>query len=189
MTERPKTTARDLERSVRNIVRTLQNTRVPYMLIGAPALSAWGRPRATLDIDFMIMADDLPEKLVVGLAAIGFNRDLAWERHNPFLKGVHTRFHSADFDLDTLLRRDQHHDSAFKRRRKKHHERMFVWFPAPEDLILLKLRAGRPMDFEDVAGIFERVGGQLDLHYLSRWARRLGIMEELNYLIGQFKRD
>ena len=155
------------------------------MLIGALALSAWGRPRATLDIDFMIMADAVPEELVTGLAEFGFERDLVWERYNPFLKGIHARFHSANVVVDFLFRKDAHHDAAFGRRRKKYLQGMYIWFPSPEDLILLKLRAGRASDFEDVLGIFKRVAGKLDLAYLSRWARRLGITEELNYVIDR----
>jgi hypothetical protein len=62
---------------------------------------------------------------------------------------------------------------------------MNIWFPSAEDLILLKLRAGRPTDFDDVIGIVERVGEALDLRYLSVWARRLGVIEELNYVIDR----
>ena len=51
--------------------------------------------------------------------------------------------------------------------------------------LILKLRAGRHTDSDDVAGILERVGDALDLKYLSRWARRLGIIEELNYVIDR----
>lgn len=185
MAEKPKTSAVDLERAVRGVVLAMRKARIPYMLIGALALSAWGRPRATLDIDFMILAGDIPDKLVAALEAIGFNRDLSWERYNPFLKGVQARFRSRHVILDILLRRDAHHDAAFARRRKKYHRGIYIWFPSPEDLILLKLRAGRQADFEDVLGIFERVGGNLDLGYLSRWGRRLGIVEELNYLIDR----
>jgi hypothetical protein len=65
---------------------------------------------------------------------------------------------------------------------------MYIWFPSAEDLILLKLRAGRPTDFDDVIGIIERVREALDLRYLSAWACRLGILgiiEELNYVIDR----
>jgi len=31
------------------------------MLIGALALPVWGRPRATLDMDFMILSGEIPE--------------------------------------------------------------------------------------------------------------------------------
>ncbi len=183
MAQKPRVTPKDLERGLHDIVLALRNARVPYMLIGALALSAWGRPRATLDIDVMIMADTLPEKLVAALAKIGFDRDLAWERYNPFLKGIHARFHSGNIVLDILFRKDAHHEAAFGRRRRKYQQGMYLWFPSPEDLTLLKLRAARPPDFADVLGIFKRVGDKLDFIYLSRWARRLGIVEELNYVI------
>lgn len=155
------------------------------MLIGALALSVWGRPRATLDIDFMILAAKIPERLVWALARLGFNLDLEWERRNPFLKGFQSRFRSKTLTLDILLRRDEHHDDAFRRRCKRYHRGMYIWFPSAEDLILLKLRAGRHTDFDDVVGILERAGDGLDLRYLSGWARRLGISDELGYVIDR----
>ena len=177
--------AEDLEAALRDIVLALRQVRIPYMLIGALALPVWGRPRATLDIDVMILAAEIPDRLIMRLSALGFHRDLEWERQNPFLQGVQARFRSKTLTLDILLRRDQHHEDAFRRRCKKYHRDMYIWFPSAEDLILLKLRAGRHTDFDDVAGILERVGDTLDLRYLSRWARRLGIIEELNYVIDR----
>src|SRR5262249_5966174 len=106
MAEKRKTTVRSIERTVQQIIQALRKTRVPYMLVGALALAAWGRPRVTLDIDFMILADAVPEQLLAALAALGFNRDEAWEHHNPFLRGIHARFRSANVILDILLRTD-----------------------------------------------------------------------------------
>lgn len=40
------------------VIASLRSARVPYMIIGAWALAVWGRPRATMDLDFMIMVDD-----------------------------------------------------------------------------------------------------------------------------------
>jgi hypothetical protein len=177
--------AEDLESAVRDIVSAFRQIRIPYMLIGALALPVWGRPRATLDIDFMILAAEIPARLMTRLSTLGFDLDLDWEMRNPFLKGVQSRFRSKTLTLDILLSNDEHHENAFRRRCKKYHRGMYIWFPSAEDLILLKLRAGRHTDFDDVAGILERVGAALDLRYLSRWARHLGIIEELNYVIDR----
>ncbi len=182
---RRKTRAEDLEAALRDIVLAFRQVRIPYMLIGALALPVWGRPRATLDIDFMILAAEFPERLIVRLSALGFDRDVEWERLNPFLRGAHARFRSKILTVDILLRSNEHHENAFRRRCKKYHRGLYIWFPSAEDLILLKLKAGRPTDFDDVAGIVERVGDALDLGYLSGWARRLGIIEELNYVIDR----
>src|SRR5437016_6267472 len=113
--------AEDLEAALRDIVLAFRLVRIPYMLIGALALPVWGRPRATLDIDFMILAEEIPEKLVLRLTSLGFQRDTEWELANPFLKGIQTRFRSKTLTLDILFRRDKHHEEAFRRRCKKYH--------------------------------------------------------------------
>ena len=74
--KKERTRARDLEAALLDIVLAFRGMRIPYMLIGALALPVWGRPRATLDIDFMILPAEIPEKLTERLSALGFNRDL-----------------------------------------------------------------------------------------------------------------
>lgn len=187
--KRKRTRAEDLEAAVRNIVLAIRQTKTPYMLIGALALPVWGHPRATLDIDVMILASEIPRKLISRLASMGFHLDTEWETMNPFLRGVQSRFRSKTLILDILLRRDAHHDEAFRRRCRKYHRGMYIWFPSAEDLMLLKLRAARHTDFDDVVGILERVGEAMNFRYLSRWARRLGIVDELNYVIDRSERD
>ena len=56
--------------------------RVPYVLIGAWALSVWGMSRATNDVDFLVLVDEeelsrLGDRLIDG----GFELDEA--RHRP----------------------------------------------------------------------------------------------------------
>lgn len=53
---------------------------------------------------------------------------------------------------------------------------------APDDLILQKLKVGRPRDFEDAVTVMARVPAELDRAYLRRWARRLGVTAELAYV-------
>jgi hypothetical protein len=186
MKKKQRVRAEDLEGAVRDVVSILRQVKIPYMLIGALALPVWGRPRATLDIDFMIMAAEIPENLMKQLGAFGFKLDLQWVRDNPFLKGVQSRFRSTTLTLDLLLRKNAHHESAFQRRKRKRYGGMTIWFPSAEDFILLKLRAGRPTDFDDVASVVQRVGGKLDARYLQTWARRLGLIDEVSYVLGRY---
>lgn len=58
-----------------------------------------------------------------------------------------------------------------------------VWIATPENLILLKLKAGRPTDFDDVISIIKNPCLQLDLPYLWSWADRLGLQGELHYIL------
>jgi hypothetical protein len=84
------------------IILCFQRERLPYVLIGAWALAAWGRPRSTNDLDF-----------------------------------------------------------------------------------LQKLKVGRPRDFEDAVSVLEQLKDKLDRRYLEHWARKLGVTEELSYILAE----
>lgn len=58
-----------------------------------------------------------------------------------------------------------------------------VCIAPPEDLILLKLRVGRPTEFDDALGIVKNPRLQFDLDYLWHWADRLGLQGELHYVL------
>ena len=49
-----------LKHQLIQIVDALQELGLPYMVIGAFALTAWGRPRATLDLDLIIKTTEVP---------------------------------------------------------------------------------------------------------------------------------
>jgi hypothetical protein len=50
-------------------------------------------------------------------------------------------------------------------------------------VILLKLAAGRPGDFDDAMAIVDNSQICLDLDYLWSWAERLGLQSELHYVL------
>src|SRR6266566_4510070 len=107
-----------LEEAFVAAISALRRSRIPYMVIGAFALSAWGRPRATLDFDIMIAADSIPERLVRNLLQARFKPDADWADHNPMLRGFQTRFRSGRAAVDILLPRDRHDRQAFEHRKK-----------------------------------------------------------------------
>ena len=48
----------------------------------------------------------------------------------------------------------------------------------------MKLKASRPYDFGDAITVVARQGDLLDREYLFMWARRLGLFEELSYVLN-----
>ena len=98
------------------------------------------------------------------------------------IRAFHKRFRSGRTPVDLLLNRDAHDAAAFLRRKKKLFEGRYLWFPSAEDLLIQKLKVGRPQDFIDAVGIIERMRGKLDQRYLSRWAKKLGITAELAHV-------
>src|SRR5437763_631577 len=97
---------------------------------------------------------------------------------------LHKRFRSGRTPVDLLLNRDAHDVSAFSRRKKKRFDGRYLWFPSAEDLLLQKLKVGRPQDFIDAAGIVQRMQGKLDLQYLNKWAGKLNITAELSHVLA-----
>ena len=173
-----------LKRHLINIVDLLAEVKLTYMVIGAFALPAWGRPRATLDLDILIQTPEIPEIFVRRLGDLGFHFDEEWDRYNPMIRAFHKRFRSGRTPVDLLLNRDAHDVSAFSRRKKKRFDGRYLWFPSAEDLLLQKLKVGRPQDFIDAAGIVQRMQGKLDLQYLNKWARKLNITAELSHVLA-----
>jgi hypothetical protein len=172
-----------VKRQLLQVVDALTELRLPYMVIGGFALAAWGRPRSTLDIDFMIQTTAVPESLSRRLEDMGFHFDEGWDRHNPMIRDFHRRFRSGRTPVDIMLRRDEHDTEAFGRRRKKRFDNRYLWFPSAEDLLLQKLKVGRPQDMVDAENIVSRMRGKLDRPYLARWANRLGITAELQHFV------
>lgn len=58
----------------------------------------------------------------------------------------------------------------------------------PEDYILMKAKAGRPRDFSDANRVASQTLDELDYRYLRAWSRRLGIFEELQYIVATAER-
>jgi hypothetical protein len=173
----------DIAAVLERIVAIFRRAQVPYVLIGAWALTAWGRPRATNDVDFLVLVDegDLPrlgELLVQG----EFTLDESWQEWNPLLRGVQLRLQHRGLTIDILRSRGPHDQQIFQRKRKKRMDGHYYWVVSVEDFLLQKLQVGRPRDFEDAVSIVERFRSKLDHEYLTHWARQLGVTEELSYV-------
>lgn len=173
----------NIQQALSKIAQFLQRHRIPYALIGAMALNMYGRPRTTLDIDFLILLDEEEiDKIKDEAARNNILTDEEWVKHNPMITKSHMRFIIDEITIDLMLPRDDHDREALKRRKKKKVNNKTIWIIAPEDLILQKLKVGRPRDFEDALTVLERLFGELDITYLEGWAKRLGISNELSYI-------
>jgi hypothetical protein len=165
------------------VVERLQRGRVPYVVIGAWALSMWGQPRATVDLDFLVLVKEGKlDRLISLMARVGMEVDETWQRWNPLLRGSQVRFQYRGVAIDFLCPRDRHDREIFRRKLKKRIGKKYCWVVSPEDFILQKLKVGRPRDFEDALSVVERLGEILDRNYLREWAAELGVTAELDYV-------
>jgi hypothetical protein len=179
--------AADLLSFLNTVQVALSGLSVPYCVIGAVALGAWGRMRATKDLDFLVLIDDPKrEELITRLSLSGITANQQWAAANPMAKSRVTRFAARGhplYPLDIIYASDQHEREVLNRAQQT--TLLGVSFPlvSAEDLMLLKLKAGRPTDFDDVLSVVRNPRLQLDVDYLWSWADRLGLQGELHYVL------
>jgi hypothetical protein len=173
-------------RTFRALLAGLSQTRTRYCVIGALAVGVWGSSRATQDIDCLALLDESRRaRLLDMLRRQRFVVDTLWADQNPFLRDSVLRLRRGSIPIDLLLPRDSHDQRVLVRRRLKTVSGHRLWVSSPEDLILLKLKAARHRDFDDVFSVIVRQGRALDLPYLKQWGRRLGLWDELMYCLTQ----
>lgn len=172
-----------LGRSLEATVDLLGQVRIRYMIIGALAVAIWGRPRSTLDVDFIVLTEESGlQRLASEAVKKAFVVDQEWGKRNPMIRDTHVRLLRRGLPVDLMLPRDAHDRYAFQRRRRKRWRARSLWFVAPEDLILQKLKVGRPRDFEDALSVWQQQRAKIDERYLGEWARRLRIAREVDYV-------
>ncbi len=173
-----------IERAFDLLQALFQSVPVPYAVIGGFAVNVWGTERSTLDIDVLVGGRQQQfEALIVLAGQHGLLLQPQFLEANPFLRGLMIRCRLENLHVDFLRPRDAHDRSVLRRRQQATFAGHRLWFPAPEDLILMKLKAGRDRDFDDTTRVVEQNKNTLNYHYLSRWARKLGIVDELNYVL------
>jgi hypothetical protein len=173
-----------LQRALTEFVSFLESRGIAYMIVGAMAVAVWGRPRATADIDVTLRLDrEALGALAEHAESAGFPLDRQWLEWNPSLRGQQIRLTRGGLTVDAMRPRDAHEEAALARRRPVPVAGRTLWLVAPDDLILMKLKAGRPRDFEDALTVLMAQRGSLDEGYLSDWAARLGVSGELAYLL------
>ncbi len=174
------------EDALGHLIRRLEEVKIPYMVTGSVASSHHGRPRATHDIDVVI--DPTPstlEPLVESLARAGFYVDA--ERARDALRRRRL-FNVIDdrtaVKIDLIIRKDRPFSvqELERRRSAEFGAGLQVALASPEDTVLSKLEwsarsGGSETQLADVAGILDVQGDRLDVAYIERWARELGLLD------------
>lgn len=173
------------------VCETLNQLGIDYMLTGAYAVSFYGRPRTTQDIDLVVTISGEEVKNLYSKFKDLFYIDEESIKEAIREKSMFNIIHNETLDkIDFWLLKDNEFDKVrFSRRRKEEIKGKAVFISSPEDLILTKLDWYKKSDlqkhYNDVLGIFEVQTGKLDLDYIRKWAEVLFLIEIVEEIIKE----
>jgi predicted nucleotidyltransferase len=172
-------------------IELLEGVGASYAIMGGLAVRLYALPRATYDIDFVItLAPELLPKFYLDCENAGFTipeaQRTGWIESVAGFPVVKLQWAMTDFsiDVDLFLAESPFQHEILRRRLRAGANGWQAWFVSVEDLILLKLMAGRRKDLADVADVLP-VQGPLDEAYLHAWAERLKVADGLRQALSE----
>jgi hypothetical protein len=178
----------DITDFLKLVLEALEAAGVDYLIGGAIAEWAWGEPRATQDLDFVInlpikavnkLSKELEKRHMLVPTEIMLDRMME-DRADIPINAIHM-YTGLKADLYLVRAGDELRQSAFQRRRKVDYGPLIgrVYIHSPEDLILYKLIylsiSGQPKHSRDIAAILHARKEELDFGYIDEWVMRLGL--------------
>ena len=145
-------------------------------MFGAQAVSIWGLPRLSADVDITARLKSRdPALFIAAMQSAGFDLrvpDLEdFVRRTRVVPFVHR---ATRIPVDVVLAESELEDEFLARARLIDLGGVTVPVISPEDLLITKVVAGRPKDLEDIRGILRE---RLPLLDLSRVRKTLALLD------------
>lgn len=176
---------------LKQMAEKLDAAGIPYMVSGSVASSVWSTPRLSYDIDIVIAPT--AEQLHAFLKSVGERLYVNAEAAEEALR-TRGMFNviapQAGMKVDLIIRKDRPFSAEeFARRRPGRIGDADVLIISPEGSILSKLEWSKLGDsdrqFDDALRVAKAQRDELDLDYLRRWGKDLGVSDLLERLLGE----
>lgn len=181
---------RPLEQTALAFDRAARKAGVAYAIVGGFAVSAWGQPRTTSDVDALLDVNDATAaRLAETLASEGLNASFA-DFHEVLREGGHVTIFDPEssFHVDAKLCRTQGERDQVRDAAEVEFHGSRLRFARAEDTIVYKLVYGSPQDVADAATILARQSGRLDEQRMLALALKLGVAPALRELDAKVRR-
>jgi hypothetical protein len=172
--------------TLRQLWSILRTNRIPAAVVGGLALAAWKHPRSTLDVEVLLLAEG--HQLTTLIKSLRLAR-FAFRREPPAALGETELLQLVyappgtyvDVPVDLLLARSADARETLQRRvTLQSAEFGFeVQVLSCEDLIVMKLLAGRIIDRSDAANLLRANATVIDEHLLNSLVARLDLARGL----------
>jgi len=155
----------------KKVLCVLKDSKTPYIVIGGIAAGVLGRPRFTEDVDLLIfISKGKVKKLLKFFEKAGFEFDRNTIENTVLARGVFRIFFKG-FYADFIINATDFGKKALKRAIEVELWGEKVKFPTPEDMLILKLIAGRKLDLIDAEEILLANKEKIDEQYLMKTAQ------------------
>lgn len=185
----------DLEKELKKFSNKLQKAKqkgaiAGFALIGALAVSARSRPRATQDIDFLVSAEDefFSKHFPATIKSMGYSYKIFTGGMNDPINGLIRIYnHSGEELVDIIPVYWKWQDEMVKDAPQvKISKDLSIPIALAEDLVVLKLKAHGPQDLLDVKELLRAMsfGRGFDRGRLDEFARRAGVGRDLKKVLS-----
>ncbi len=181
----------EIEDLLIKIAKILDKLKISYIITGGMAVSVWGRPRFTADIDIVVeMLQKNIKLLSKELLAIDKDVYVSEEAMQEALerKGEFNFIHpQSQLKVDFWVVKNEFNKQEIKRAIFKDIFGYKINFVSPEDLILSKLlwckESESSKQLEDIKSVLKI--SRVDMKYIKIWAEKHGTINTLNKLIEE----
>jgi hypothetical protein len=178
----------DLLTAARDVLEVLARGGHDACLIGGLAVSRWGEPRATVDVDVSVLAPYGEEQAVLDTLLSAFRGRLPDARTFALSHRVVLLESGSGVKIDAALATLAFERDALARASDwAAHPALTIRTCAAEHLIVYKLVAARPRDIGDVEGIVRRQRTHLDVDVVRRWGSEFAELKEDPDLLRPFE--
>lgn len=165
----------NLNTALADLTHWLQNDKIPFAVIGGVAVGVRGEPRFTADVDVIIGLElDDALQLINRLHGSHFEplfADVAEVVRTSFILPL--RHVETGVKVDAAIGLSGFEQQLLARATKIEFAGVSAPVATVEDIILMKLLAGRPRDTDDCEKLAQRHGIHLDWEYLNQTAMQL----------------
>jgi len=175
--------------ALEEVIDIVKDLNIDYAVMGGIALQAWGRERVTRDIDLIIYLGEIERtEFLQALTKRGvkISKREGLNEKGAFLPiscYYEEKTYGLPLEIDFFIADTDYQKKALARSLGIEVLGKKVKIIQPEDLILHKLLANRPIDRLDVETVILEQKDSLDKEYLFNWARILGVSRRLNLFL------
>jgi hypothetical protein len=170
-----------------DLVKWLDVTKAPFMVIGGVAASILGRPRLTQDVDALTILPEADWANVVSTAASHgilprIENPLDFARRSRVLLMRHA---ASGINIDLTFGRLPFEQAAIDHSENHDIGGLRVRLPRVEDLLIMKAIARRPKDLQDIEGLLA-AHPEADVVAVRQWVREFATAMSMSDMLDDF---